>query len=32
MLEKGGEADEMDVPSCYPLFNLRSNTRVLSKT
>jgi hypothetical protein len=28
----GGEVDEMDVPSCNPLFDLRLHTQVLSKT
>jgi hypothetical protein len=29
---KGGEVDEMDVPPCNPLFDLRLNAQVLSKT
>jgi len=31
-LTEGGEVDEMDVPPCNPLFDLRLNTQVLSKT
>jgi hypothetical protein len=29
---KGGEVDEMDVPPCNPLFGLRLDAQVLSKT
>jgi len=29
---KGGEVDEMDVPPCNPLFDLRLDAQVLSKT
>jgi hypothetical protein len=31
-ITEGGEVDEMDVSSCNPLFDLRVNTYVLSKT
>jgi hypothetical protein len=31
-LTEGGEVDEMDVPPCNPLFDLRLDTQVLSKT
>ena len=30
--KEGGEVDEMDVPSCNPLFDLRLPTLVLSTT
>jgi hypothetical protein len=29
---KGGEVDEMDVSPCNPLFDLRLDAQVLSKT
>jgi hypothetical protein len=29
---EGGEVDEMDVPPCNALFDLRFDTQVLSKT
>ena len=31
-LTEGGEVDEMDVSPCNPLFDLRFDTQVLSKT
>jgi len=31
-LAEGGEVDEMDVSPCNPLFDLRLDTQVLSKT
>ena len=32
ILMEGGEVDEMDVSPCNPLFDLRLDTQVLSKT
>jgi len=32
MINKGGEVDEMDVPPRNPLFGLRLDAQVLSKT